>query len=70
MKNKPKICDFVNKELECFRRECNFTPEELEVFELKAKDKSRVDISLELCMSEKKVSAVTNSIIKKILKVL
>ena len=40
-----KICDFVESELDNFRNKCNFTDEELEFFNLRAKDKSLVQIS-------------------------
>lgn len=39
-----KICDFVASELECIRKEANFTKEERLLFELRAED-----IPLEQC---------------------
>ena len=60
-----QIRDFVEWELQKFRDECNFSEEELEVFEMKAKDKS-----MALNISESKVSQLVARIKKKIKKVL
>lgn len=65
-----QIRDFVEWELQKFRDECNFSEEELEVFEMKAKDKSIVQISMALNISESKVSVIVARIKKKIKKVL
>lgn len=65
-----QIRDFVGWELQKFRDECNFSEEELEVFEMKAKDKSIVQISMALNISESKVSQLVARIKKKIKKVL
>ena len=65
-----QIRDFVEWELQKFRDECNFSEEELEVFEMKAKDKSIAQISMALNISESKVSQLVARIKKKIKKVL
>lgn len=65
-----QIRDFVEWELQKFRDECNFSEEELAVFEMKAKDKSIVQISMALNISESKVSVIVARIKKKIKKVL
>lgn len=65
-----KICEFVEWELEKFRNECNFTEEELKYFNLRAKDKSNVQIALEMHISESKVSVLARKVKKKMLKVL
>lgn len=65
-----KIRNFVNSELEKLRNECNFTNEELLVFECKAKDMSNVQISITLSMSERKVSTLCSRISNKIMRVL
>ena len=41
-----KIYNLIEKELEKLRTECNFTDEERECFELKARDKSNQFIAL------------------------
>lgn len=65
-----KICEFVEWELEKFRNECNFTEEELKYFNLRAKDKSNVQIALEMHISKSKVSVLARKVKKKMLKVL
>ena len=47
-----KICDFTTKELDKFRKECNFTEIESKCFELKAKDCTNVKLAMELNVSE------------------
>ena len=65
-----KICDFVEWELQMFRDKCNFTPDELCYFNLRAKDKSNVQIALEMNVSESKVSILARKVKKKMIKVL
>lgn len=65
-----KIRDFVEKELQMFRDECNFTDEELKVFNLRAKDVSYTSIAYQLGMSESKVYALSKRVKKKMIKVL
>ena len=65
-----KICDFVEWELQKFRDECNFTDDELKYFNLRAKNKSNVQISMEMHVSETTVCALSKKVKKKILKVL
>ena len=65
-----KICDFVEWELQKFRDECNFTADELAYFELRAKNKSNVQIAYELNVSESTVSILARKVKKKILKVI
>ena len=65
-----KICDFVEWELQKFRDECNFTDEELEYFNLRAKNKSNVEIALTMNVSESKVSILARKVKTKIKKVL
>lgn len=64
-----KICDFVEFELDNFRNKCNFTPEELEFFNLRSKDKSLIQISQTMNISEAKASILSKKVKKKILKV-
>lgn len=65
-----KLYDFVEPELERFRRECNFSAEELEYFNLRAKHYSNLQIAIEMSVSEGKVSKLAKSVKTKILKVL
>lgn len=65
-----KICDFVEWELQMFRDKCNFTPRELEYFNLRAKDKSNVEIAFEMNISESMVSKLARKVKSKIKKVL
>lgn len=65
-----KICDFVEKELQMFRDECNFTDEELCYFNLRAKDKSNVQIAFEMNISESKVSKLARKVKSKMIRVL
>ena len=65
-----KINNFVEPELEYFRRQCNFSEEELTYFNLKAKDISNVEISLRMNVSESKVSILARKVKAKILKVI
>lgn len=64
------IRDFVEWELQKFRDECNFTADELYYFNLRAKDKSNVQIALEMHVSEAQVSKLAKRVKTKIKKVL
>jgi hypothetical protein len=65
-----KIYDFVEWELEKFRNECNFTPDELMYFNFKAKYLSNQQIAIKMNVSEGKVSKLAAAVKKKIMKVL
>lgn len=65
-----KIYDFVEWELQKFRDECNFTPEELEYFNLRAKGYTNQQIAIQMTVSEGKVSKLAKRVKTKILKVL
>jgi len=65
-----KICDFVVSELEVFRKECNFTDEELMYFNLKAKGRTNLQISLEMNVSEPKVSILARKVKAKMIRVI
>lgn len=65
-----QIRDFTKPELDRFRELCNFTDEELQYFELKAKDKSNAYIAQKMFISEAKVSILAKRVKKKIIKVL
>ena len=65
-----KIRDFVEPELEYFRNTCNFSESEMDYFNLKARDKSNVQIAMELNISEPQVSKLAKRVRNKIIKVL
>lgn len=67
-----KVCGFVKWELEMYRSECNFTPDEAMFFDLRNEGDgmSLEDIAGEMgyCMS--KITDLSNSVAEKIIKVL
>ena len=65
-----KLCDFTVPELNRFRELCNFTDDELAYFELRAKNKSNVQIAYELNVSESTVSILARKVKSKIIRVL
>ena len=65
-----KIRDFVEWELQMFRDKCNFTDDELTFFNLRAKDKSNVQIALEMNISESQVSKLAKRVKSKMIRVL
>lgn len=52
----------TNKELEFYKKECNFTDDELAVYNMRAKGKSVVQISFAINCSERKVGNLIKSI--------
>ena len=65
-----KICSFTKKELDTFRKECNFTDLELACFNLKAKDKTNVQLAMELNVCDSTISTTMKSVRTKITAVL
>lgn len=65
-----RIYDFTKPELDKLRQECNFTDEEKECFEFKAKNKTNQDIAFLMNVSPSKVSYLTRKIKNKISKVM
>lgn len=65
-----KIRDFTVPELDRFRELCNFTDDEMCYFNLKSKDKSNVQIALEMNVSEAQVSKLAKRVKSKILRVI
>ena len=65
-----QIRDFTVPELDKFRELCNFTPQERLYFELKAKDKSNIEISFEMNISTAQVSKLAKRVRNKIIKIL
>ena len=60
------IRDYTKSELENCVRKCNFTDNELQYFMLKSKDKSIVQISYEMNISERQVSVLAKRVKSKI----
>lgn len=65
-----KIRDFTVPELDRFRELCNFTDDELQYFNLRSRDKSNVQIALEMNVSEPQVSKLAKRVKNKIFRVL
>lgn len=65
-----KIRDFTVPELDKFRELCNFTTDELRYFNLRAKDKSNVQIALEMNVSEPQVSKLAKRVKNKMIRVI
>lgn len=70
MKPLPKIPDFVEFELQYFRDQCNFSEDEMRYFNLRAKNKSNIQIAMEMNVSEAKVSKLARRVKDKMIKVL
>lgn len=62
--------EFTEPECDRFREKCNFTPDEMAIFNLRVKDHSRVEIAMALQMSESSVDRRIRNIKRKIHKVL
>lgn len=60
------IRDYTKSELEACVNKCNFTNDELQYFMLKSKDKSIVQISYEMNISERQVSVLAHRVKNKI----
>lgn len=65
-----QVYDFTKPELDYFREQCNFTPDELEYFNLRSSGMSNVQIALEMNVSESKVSKLARKVKSKILRVI
>lgn len=64
-----QLYDFTVPELNTFRELCNFTPDELQYFELRSAYKSNVQIAMIMHVSEAKVSKLARKVKDKILRV-
>ena len=65
-----KISQFTKKELDTFRKECNFTDLEMSCFNLKAKGQTNVELAMKLNICVSTVSTTMKSIRAKITAVL
>lgn len=61
-----QIYDFIEPELDYFRKFCNFSDDELEYFNLRAKHISNTAISLKMNISEAQVSKLAKRVKDKI----
>ena len=64
------ICDFVKWELDMLRAECNFTDEEREFFDLRAKNETLESIAEMMNCSVGKADKLSRNVKRKIFKVL
>ena len=65
-----KISTFTKPELDMFREKCNFTDQERKCFDLKAKDYTNTQLSMQLNISESTVSVTMKRVRAKIYKIL
>lgn len=65
-----QIYDFTVPELDKFRELCNFSDQELEYFNLRARHKSNVEIAMAMFVSEAQVSKLAKKVKSKIIRVL
>lgn len=65
-----QIFDFTKPELDMFRELCNFTPDEMEYFNLRSGGMSNVQISMEMNVSESKVSKLARKVKSKMYRIL
>lgn len=65
-----KIRDFTVPELNKFRELCNFTEDELEYFNLRAKDMSNIQIAMKMNVSEPQVSKLAKRVKNKMIRVI
>ena len=64
-----KLRDFTKPELDRFIELCNFTEDELEYFNLKAKNKSNVQVALQMHISEAQVSKLAKRVKNKMIRI-
>ena len=65
-----RICDFVKSELDMFRQECNFTDEEMEFFNYRAKNDTLETIAEKMNISVGKADKLSRKVKSKIIRVL
>lgn len=64
-----QIKDYVEHELNIFRKECNFSVEELEYFNMKARNYSNIRISTEMNVSLSTIGRIAKSVNQKVKRV-
>ena len=65
-----KLRDFTVPELDRFRELCNFTDAELQYFNLRARDRSNIEIAFEMNISDAQVSKLAKRVKSKMIRVL
>lgn len=65
-----QLYDFTIPELNKFKELCNFTPQELEYFNLRSKCKSNIEIALAMNVSDSQVSKLARKVKDKIRRVI
>jgi len=65
-----QICDFVERELQMFRNECNFTSEELDFFNYRAKNMTIEQIAELMNISVGKANKLSRKVKDKMKRVL
>ena len=65
-----QLYEFTVPELDKFRELCNFTPDELQYFELRSRYKSNVEIALTMNISEAKVSKLARKVKDKMIRII
>lgn len=64
-----KIRDFIKAEITYLKDNCNFTEEEEQYFDMKSRDASDVETYMTMCISERKVTELSQRVKVKIIKV-
>lgn len=65
-----QLYEFTVPELDKFRELCNFTPDELQYFELRSRYKSNIEIALTMNISEAKVSKLARKVKDKMIRII
>lgn len=69
MKNQIKVVNFTQKEIDHFLRECNFSPQEKELFLLRSNDKTLEESAEIMNVSSKTAYRINRKLKQKIVKV-
>lgn len=64
-----QLRDLTRPEAEYFRRECNFTETEREIFDLRVSDRSIIEICMKMSLAESTVNRKIRSIKNKMARV-
>lgn len=68
--SKLRIAEFVEYQLDIFRRECNFSDDELEFFNLRAKGKTYIEIEMSMSISHTKAIKLNKKVMSKMTRVI
>lgn len=64
---KNNICEFVQWEIDFFKKECNFTTDEIMFFDLRNSERSIEEIAEEMGYSVSKINDISRTVQKKML---